>query len=295
MLRLAAADDQVAARDGPGDQEGARFDAVGDDGVVGAGQTFDALDADGGSAGALDSRAHPDEQRRQVAHFRLARRVVEHGFPARQHGRHQQVLGARHRDPVEMNRPAAKAVRRGGFDVSVGLLDPRAQLLQALDVQVDRAGADGAATRQRHSGAARARQERAQHQTRRAHGLHQVVGGFGRGERLRPDAHHAGFAVFDRRPGVLQQPLHGADVAHARDAAKRDRLRGEQTSGQRRQGGILRAASRDFTLQRRAAANQKLFHISIIRRISPSARATRARRPRANAFRRSPSRCPGVP
>ena len=51
----AAGDDEVAAGDGAGDQEGAGLDAVGDDGVLGAVQSLDAPNADGGGAGAFDA------------------------------------------------------------------------------------------------------------------------------------------------------------------------------------------------------------------------------------------------
>ena len=70
---------------------------------------------------------------------------------------------------------AAQAVGRHGFDVAVRLMDRRAQLFQAEDVQVDGPRADGAAARQRNARAAAARHQRPQHQAGRAHGLDQLV------------------------------------------------------------------------------------------------------------------------
>ena len=55
VLGHAAGHRDVAAGDGAGDQKRAGLDAVGDDGVLGAVQLLDALDADGGSARAFDS------------------------------------------------------------------------------------------------------------------------------------------------------------------------------------------------------------------------------------------------
>src|ERR1022692_4806435 len=166
---------QVAAGDGSGDEERARLDAVADDGVIRAVQLFDAAYVNRGSAGALDLRAHLRQQRAQIRDLRLARGVAQYGLAARQHGGHDQVFGAGHRDAVEVDDRATQPLRRFRFDVAVGLPDARAQLLQTMEVQVDGTRADGAPAGQGDARAARARHQRPQHQTGGAHGLHQLI------------------------------------------------------------------------------------------------------------------------
>ena len=227
-----------------------------------------ALDADGGRAGAFDLRAHLDQQIGQVRHLRLAGGVAQHGFALGQHGRHHQVLGAGDGDAVEVHHRAAQALGRLGFDVAVRLVDARAELLQAEDVQVDGPRADGAAAGQGNARAPAARHQRPQHQAGGAHGLHQLVGRFGR----RRCAACAGATVspststFDA--DIHQQPLHGADVAHARNAAQRHRLFGEQRRGQRRQRRVLRAVDRDLALEGGAARNHEFIHAILPWRMS---------------------------
>ncbi len=69
--------------------------------------------------------------------------------------------------------------RRTRHDVAVLDDDLRAHGLQALDVLVDRARADGAAAGQRDAGLAEPRQQRPEHENGRPHGLHEVVRRFG--------------------------------------------------------------------------------------------------------------------
>ena len=259
VLRIALGHRHVTAGDGSGHHKRAGLDAVGDDGVLGAAQLLDALDANGGSARAFDFGAHLAQQFSQVHHLGLARRVAQHGFALGQHGRHHQVFGAGDGDAVEMHGGAAQPIRRDGFDVAVRLVNARAQLFQAENVQVDGPRADGAAARQRHTSPSRARHQRAQHQAGGAHGLYQLIRRFRRDDLRCLQAHHA---VFDIHAGadVHQQPLHGAYVAHVRNAVQRHRLRGEQRRRQRGQRRILRTVDRDLAPQCVPAGNYEFIH-----------------------------------
>ena len=98
---VAAVDVEVAAGDGAGDEEGAGFDAVGVDAVARAVELGDALDADGGGAGAFDLCAHGDEQGGEVGDFGLAGAVLEEGFAVGEGGGHEEVFGAGDGDLVE--------------------------------------------------------------------------------------------------------------------------------------------------------------------------------------------------
>ena len=88
--------------------------------------------------------------------------------------------------PTEANgstiRRAGQAGRGAGVDVAGFQPDLGAERLQALEVQVDRPGADGAAAGEGDASLAGAGQERAQHQDRGPHLGDDVVGRLGVGD-----------------------------------------------------------------------------------------------------------------
>ena len=106
----------------------------------------------------------------EVGDFGLAGAVLHDGFAFGESGGHQQIFGAGDGDFVEDDFGAAQAVG-AGFDVAVLLRDLRAQLLETFDVQIDGARADGASAGQGNAGASAARDQRAEYQGGRAHGL----------------------------------------------------------------------------------------------------------------------------
>jgi hypothetical protein len=83
------------------------------------------------------------------------------------------------------------AGRQLGDHVAVFDHDLGTHGLQALDVLVDRPRADGTAAGQRDGGFAEAREQRAQGQHRGAHGLDQLVRGFGEAEIAGIELHRA--------------------------------------------------------------------------------------------------------
>ncbi len=104
-----------------------------------------------------------------------------------------------------------------------------------------------------------ARDQRTEHEARCAHGLDDFVGASGLS---------MFFAVmvtrspsdFDVRSGVTDQVDHGADVAHGGNAIQRYCLGSQQTRGECRQRGVLRATDRDRSRERRTALDYKFFH-----------------------------------
>jgi hypothetical protein len=98
--RRHAGEPHVASRCRGGAQIGAGLDAVGHDAVGRAVQCVDALDADHVATGTGDARTHGVQAVGEVDHFRLARRVLDHGFAVGQRRRHHQVLGAGDGDHV---------------------------------------------------------------------------------------------------------------------------------------------------------------------------------------------------
>ena len=142
---IAAGDGQVATGDGARHQERACLDAIGIDAIACAVQAGDALHADGGCSGAFDLCAHGDQQSGQVGHFRLARAVLHDGFAFGKHRGHEQIFRAGDGDLVEDDVRAFESSARG-LEIAVLLHDGGAHLLQALDVQIDGAATDGAAS-----------------------------------------------------------------------------------------------------------------------------------------------------
>ncbi len=133
------------------------------------------------------------------------------------------------------------------FDVAVLLGNLRAQMFEARQMKIDGPRADRAAAGQGNARASGARHQRPEHQARGAHRLHQFVGRFGRNDSFRVEDDALGVLVVDGylRADVDQQPLHRADIAHARDAFEHDLFVGQQRGGQRRQCGVFRAAGGD--------------------------------------------------
>ena len=255
-----AADEEIAGRQGPGHEKRARLDPVGDDGVDRPAELLDAVDAGRVLVGPIDLRAHLVEENGQVGDFGLAGAVLEHGLALGQSGGHEQVLRARDRLLLEFDLGAAEAVGLGP-DVAVLEGDRRAELLQAGDVEVDRARADGAAAGQGDDRLAEAGDERAEDEDRGAHGPDELVGRLVRAD-LRDAQGHAVPGGAVRAAEIGDERQDGLDVLHLRDVGEPDLLARQERRGDRRQDGVLGPAHADLALQAKAgiAADEELFH-----------------------------------
>ena len=220
-----------------------------------------ALHSDAARAVAFDLRAHLDEQLGEIRDLRLLRGVLQHRFAVGQRGGHQQVLGAGHRDHVGRD-PRSLQPRGLGDDVAVLDGDVGTHREQALDVLVHRARADRAAAGQRHARLAEARQQRAQHEDRRAHRLHQVVGGFGVIQRAGIDHHLVGpiGAALGGRAHAAQQLQRGGHVLQLRHVGQRHRISRQQRGAQLGQRSVLGAGNGDLALEGAAAADEEFVH-----------------------------------
>ena len=150
----------VPAGDGARDQIGAALDAIGQHIVGGAAQPLHALDDDLVGARALDLGAHGAQKIREIDHFRLARRVLQHRLAFGQRRGHHQVLGAGHGDGLQ-HQPRPFQALGARLDVAVFDVNVGTHGLQAGDVNVDRARTDGAAAGQGYVRGPKAREQRA--------------------------------------------------------------------------------------------------------------------------------------
>ena len=103
-----------------------------------------------------------------------------------------------------------------------------------------------------------AREQRAEHEDGRAHGLDEIVGrdGFAELAGVHPD-----FAALAGRHGdahAPEQPDHGRDIVQLRDIPDRDRRVGQESRGEDRQRRVLGAGGAHLALEAPAAGDLKL-------------------------------------
>ena len=159
-------------------------------------------------------------------------------LPARQHRRHDGVLGAGHGRLVEVQVGAAQPCRGAQAVAAVGL-HVGAQAGERHQVGIDAAPADDVAARRRDVGGAEAGEQRAREQDRGADARAQL--GIERGLRdvgsphpqpVRPEPLGLG-------ADVAQKLDHRLDVADAGHVVERDGVGREQAGRQDREGGVL--------------------------------------------------------
>src|SRR5439155_17813576 len=161
--------------------------------------------------------------------------------------------------------------------VSVILSDLGAELLQSLNVKIDRPGSDGAAAGERDAGAAAAGNQWPQDERRCAHLFHQFIRGFGAGQSASADGGamlSATVSQFDFSAHGSQEFARSFDIAHLWNIFQNDWLVGQQGGGHSGQGSVLGAADADCSQQRIAPSDYKLVHsetVLIVRSTNASA------------------------
>ena len=243
VLRRAIGERHVAAGNSRGDEKRSGFDAVGNDGVLGAVELIDALDANRGCSGALDFGAHFREQFGEVGDFRLARGVADRRFAFGEHCGSEDIFRAGHRDFVEVDCRAVKPAR-ARLDVALIDGDRGAHFFEGANVKIDGTRADGAAAGKRNFRVTESRDERAESEDRGAHGFYEFVGSFGVRDGFGGDGEFGGREVraLHASAHVREQLRHCYDVAHARNVGEVHGLAGEQRCGHRGKRGVFRSA-----------------------------------------------------
>ena len=221
-------------------------------------QTFYAVDGQGIGARALDLGAQRVEEVGQIDHLRLTGGVFDHGATVSQGGGHHQVLGTGHGNHVHQDVGTFQAAVDAGFDVALFDDDLRAHQLQAVDMQVDRAGTDGAAAGQGDVCCTEAGCQRAQGQDGGTHGLHQLVGG----DMIVYRTGQYGHVAVDLGGGAqhLQQLEGGTHVFQARYVGELNLFVTQQGGKQDGQGGILGAGDGHFTGEGAGAGDLEFVH-----------------------------------
>src|SRR5450631_411393 len=250
----------MPAGDGARDQIRTALDSIGQHIVGRAAQPLHTLDDDLVGARALDLGAHGAQKIGEIHDFRLARRVLQHRLAFGQHRGHHQVLRAGYGDGLQ-HQPCPFEALGARLDVAVFDVNVGTHGLQAGDVNIDRAGPDGAPAGQGYVRGPKAREQGAEHQNRCAHGLHELIGSKVFPDRRRIDF-NAHFLV-DGHPDAhaAEQLDHGGDVVKVWHVGDGHRTVGQQTGSQYRQSGIFGAGNADFAFERYAALNLQFIHV----------------------------------
>ena len=226
MLGPGAPDAHLAAGEADSDQEGRRFDPVGDGAVRGGVQLVDAFDLDPRGSRAGDTRAHRRQERGEVGHLGLARRVLDHRRPLGERGSHQDVVGRGVARELEHDARPDEAVTTS-FDITVLASELRAELGERPQVDVDRAGAEVVTAGQRDARRAVAREKRPEHDDARPHLLDELVGrdrGAARGGR---DDERAVVVALDLGADRFEHLRHDRHVGDPRDVLEPRRALGQ--------------------------------------------------------------------
>ena len=244
MRRNHAGQGDIAARRSRRHGIGAGLDTVGHHRPYRGLERRDALNRDRAGARAGDLRAHGIQAIGQVLNLRLARAILQLRCALRQHRCQHGVLGRAHRDKRKDDMAALEPARRClGQHIAFFQRDPGAQCLHGFQVQVDRARADGAATRQGDFRLALARQKRAKHVEGGAHLAHQIIGRC-RARKVRSrEAQPVAGLLFSLHAQMGQKVRHEARIRQARHVFQEQLAFGQQACRHQLQSRVLRAGN----------------------------------------------------
>ncbi len=262
MFGLASGDVEVSVGERTRQDKRRGLDAIRNNAVFRAMQLRDALHANRGRARTFDLRSHFVEQVGEVGDFGLARAILHDGLAVCKSCCHEQVFGSGDRDFVENNFGAFQALC-GSLDVTVVLGDGGSEPFQTHQVEIDGAGADGAASGQGNASGAAARHQRPEHECGSTHRLHQFVGSLGRAEVATANGGAmlgAAVSEFDFGSHGGKQFARGLNVADLRDVFQDDRIFGEQGGRHRRQGRVFCPADANGAEEWISTANYEFIH-----------------------------------
>ena len=245
VARIDACDGDVAARHGGCDSPCGCHDAIPNHPMFGGVQLGNSGDGQGGSARALDLRAHLIEHLAQVDHIGFASGVVDSGHTFGDDRCHEDVLGRSDRGELQLYlRPAQMLGGSNDATVLDGTFRP--ELTQTRLVHIERPRPDRVAAGQRDAGALASPDKRAEHAYRCAEladsgevGLvFRLVG--------RRDPHHRAveFDVGAQSPKHLRHQRHVEDVGAIGDGCG---ALGQEAGRHKLEHAVLGPADGDLT------------------------------------------------
>jgi hypothetical protein len=118
------------------DHQGRRFDAIGDDRVLGPVKPLDAFDLQEGSAQAADLRPHPVQALAEIDHLRLAGRGLDRCDPLGQGSGRHNVAGPGHRAAEGPSQVDPRSAQPPGVGEHIAALDADLRPERAQPLQV---------------------------------------------------------------------------------------------------------------------------------------------------------------
>jgi hypothetical protein len=237
MRQIRAEEVDFAACNRRSHRVGTGLDPVRQYRMHGAMQSVHALYGNRVCANPVDLRAHRDQAMSQILNFGLTGGVDQPRLALRQTRRHHQVFGRADRHERKDDLCATQAIRRARRHVSAVKLDLCAQLLQALEMQVNRAGADRTSAGLGHPCLAAAGEYRTEHQHARPHFADQIVGRGGirnlrRSQMCDPASRSLRIPVdVNCRAMMLKQAGQRRDIGQPRQVLERQSLVRQQRGG----------------------------------------------------------------
>ena len=149
----------------------------------------------------------------------------------------------------------------GGLHITLLHTQIRTHRFQSLQVQINRSGTNGTATRQRDCCMARTRNQRPQHVETRPH-LADLIIWRDRAFQLSTVQMTGRIALrpIDFNAQRFQQLRKEARISQIRHIGKRDGLVSQQTCDHQLQSGVLRAGNRNAAIQMSAALDVQFIH-----------------------------------
>ena len=207
----------------------------------------------------------------EIDDFGLARGIADHRRAAGKRRRHHHHMRRADRNLREdIARADQAALRRRGVDIAAIDFHRGAERRQALDEEIDRTRADGAAARQRHARLAFAGKQRPDDPEAGAHLGDQLIGRGRVGDGAAGEMDGAGIAVFLALAAAIDGDIDAViaenahqllDIGQMRHVFERQRIAGQKRGDHQRQSRILGAGDRNDTVELVAADNPDTIHI----------------------------------
>ena len=249
VLGNTVADGDLAAGHRSGEDVGSRFEAIGNDTMVGRVQLGYAVDHNGRGSRTLDVGAHLTQVGRKVGKLGFPGCVADRGRPVCEHGSKKDVLGGADRRELEVDLCTVEPVRGGGTQHAVLEFEDGTEILESTEMEVDRPRAEVVTTRERDSGFTRAGKECAEDEDRRAHLSDEIERRFG--VRVFGDGDlDRGPAPLTGRTDMPQDVAHDLDVENPRNVREAVDSRRQQRCDHVLERSVLRTEHREFPFER---------------------------------------------